>query len=229
MPYGSRNVTPMHVARNRDRDGGPSSQSTAPISRLSELALLNRARARDVDAFEELVGRTETQLYRLAMRYLHDESDSQEVLQDSYLSAWKCLPRFEGRSQFGSWMHRIVVNTSLMRLRIRHRHPEVAIRDVDLGELDEALGTARYASIARSSRPDRPDQKMQSAELLRHLERAVNCLPEKLKEIFLLRDVSEVSTTEAAVKLGVSAPAAKTRLHRARKVLRESLGEYLAS
>jgi RNA polymerase sigma-70 factor (ECF subfamily) len=216
----------MHFVRNKPKDSRPSSQGITPLSRLSEPALIKRARARDVAAFEELVGRTEVHLYRIAMRCVHNESDAQEILQESYLSAWRSLPRFEGRAQFGSWMHRIVVNNSLMLLRTRHRHPEVAIHDIDHAELDEAIGRAAYTSAARDDRPDRPDQLFQSAELLRRIERAVNSLPEKLKEIFLLRDVWEVSTGESAAKLGVSTPAAKTRLHRARTVLRQSLGDY---
>jgi RNA polymerase sigma-70 factor (ECF subfamily) len=200
----------------------------ALLSRLSEPALLKRARARDVGAFEELISRTEVESYRLAMRYVRNESDAQEILQDSYLSAWRSLPTFEGRAQFGSWMHRIVANASLMRLRTRNRHPEVAIHDIDLAELNEAIGQAAHASIGRVDLPHRPDEQFQSAELLRRIETAVNSLPQTLKAIFLLRDVWEVSTGESAARLGVSIPAAKTRLHRARVVLRESLGDYIA-
>jgi RNA polymerase sigma-70 factor (ECF subfamily) len=218
----------MHFVGNKPKQGRPSSQRITPLASLSEPALLKRARARDVSAFEELVGRTEVQLYRVAMRVVHNESDAQEILQESYLCAWRSLPKFEGRSQFGSWMHRIVVNNSLMLLRTRNRHPEVAIHDIDHAELDEAIGRAAYTSTAREDRPDRPDQLFQSEELLRRIETAVNSLPEKLKEIFLLRDVWEVSTGDSAAKLGVSTPAAKTRLHRARSVLRQSLGDYVA-
>jgi len=218
----------MHVVTKNAKHGRPSSRGAATLSLLSEPALLKLARARDVGAFEELVGRTEVHLYRVAMRVVHNESDAQEILQESYLSAWRGLPRFEERSQFGSWMHRIVVNMSLMLLRTRNRHPEVAIHDMALADLDEAIGEATYTSIAREDRPDRPDQQFQSAELLRRIAIAVDLLPEKLKEIFLLRDVLEVSTEESAAKLGVSRPAAKTRLHRARAVLRRSLGDCVA-
>jgi len=218
----------MHVVRNKAHNGRGALPRTAPLWGLSEQELLERARDRDVGAFEELVGRTEVQLYRTALRVVRNESDAQEILQESYLSAWRSLPRFEGRSQFGSWMHRIVVNNSLMQLRTRNRHPEVGIEDVSHVELDEAIAQTVFASSAREARSDRPDQQLQSKELFRRIEATVNALPENLKEIFLLRDVREVSTEDAAEKLGLSRPAAKTRLHRARRVLRQSLGDYVA-
>jgi RNA polymerase sigma-70 factor, ECF subfamily len=217
----------MHVVRNKTEGGGLSSRRTAPLWHLSETDLLERARARNADAFEELVGRTEVQLYRLATRIVSNESDAQEILQESYLSAWRSLPKFEGRALFGSWMHRVVLNNSLMRLRSRNRHPEVGIHGIGDAELDNAIARAIYQSPEREARPDRPDQQLQSKELLRHIGNAVNTLPDKLKEIFLLRDVREVSTEDAAALLGVSRQAAKTRLHRARKVLRQSLDGYV--
>jgi len=218
----------MPVLNSKQADGRQSSRRMALLARLSEPVLLKRARNRDVGAFEELVGRTELKLYRLAMHIVHNESDAQEILQDSYLSAWRSLPTFEGRAQFGSWMHRIVVNTALGRLRTRSRHPEVAIHDLDLSELNEAIDWTRHAPLWLDGPPVRPDEQMQSAELLRRIETAVNLLPHNLRAIFLLRAVGEVSTQGSAATLGVSIPTAKTRLQRARRVLRASLGDYVA-
>jgi RNA polymerase sigma-70 factor, ECF subfamily len=218
----------MHFSTSKTRTSKPSQAPKAPLSRLSESALLKRARRRDVGAFEELVGRTEVRAYRIAMRHVRNESDAQEILQESYLAAWRSLPGFEGRSQFGSWMYRIVVNASLMRLRTRKRHPEVAIHDVDITELDEAMKEATYLSPGRDEWSYGPHQQLQTAELFRRIEIAVDSLPEKMKEVFLLRHVWEVSTGDTAAKLGLSASAAKTRLHRARTELRQSLGEYVA-
>ena len=120
------------------------------------------------------------------------------------------------------------VNTALMRLRTRNRHPEVAIQDLDLSEVNEAIGQARQTALWRENPPDRPDEQLQSAELLRQIETAVNHLPHNLRAIFLLRAVGEVSTQDSAARLGVSIPTAKTRLNRARRVLRASLGDYVA-
>jgi RNA polymerase sigma-70 factor, ECF subfamily len=218
----------MPIIDSTKTDGGPSPGRATMVAHLTEGALLKRARNRDVAAFEELVARTEVQLYRVAMRYVHNESDAQEVLQDSYLSAWGSLAAFEGRAQFGSWMHKIVVNASLMRLRSRNRHPEVAINDIGLAELHQAIGQASPAATGWENWPDRPDEQLQSAELLHRIEIAVDSLPQDLKAIFVLRAVREVSTGDSATTLGVSVAAAKTRLHRARRVLRQSLCEYVA-
>jgi RNA polymerase sigma factor, sigma-70 family len=218
----------MHVVTSNENGGRQSRGRTALLARLSEAALLKRARGRDVGAFEELVGRTEDRLYRLAMRYVRNESDAQEILQNSYLSAWRSLPTFEGRSQFGCWMHRITVNASLMFLRARNRHQEVAINDVEPMELSDAIGRATQKSRAREDWSHSPDEELQYAELRRRIETAVNSLPQNLRAIFLLRDVGEVSTEHTAGTLGISIPAAKTRLHRAHRALRESLGSYVA-
>ena len=218
----------MHVVTRKGKVVGQSHRRTSILASLSEADLVTRVRGKEVGAFEELVDRTEDKLFRLAMRFVRNESDAQEILQESYLAAWRNLPAFEGRSQFSSWMYRIVVNASLMCLRARRRHPEVAIHDVDLAELNKAMGEATCPPRASDYRQDWPDQRMQSAELLRRIETAVNSLPEKLREVFLLRHVSGVSTGDVAARLGLSTPAAKTRLYRARTELRHSLGSYVA-
>ena len=218
----------MHFPKNQAQNDSPPSQKVLRLRRLAESTLLERARSKDADAFEELVDRSELQLYRVAMSVVHNQSDAQEVLQESYLSAWRSLPRFEGRSKFCSWMHRIVVNHSLMHLRVRSRHPEVPIHAVDHAELDDAIAQTVFASLSREEQPDRPDQRLQSAELVQQIQIAVNSLPDKLKQTFLLREVWNASTQAIAAKMGVSKPAAKTRLHRARRELRRSLGDYIA-
>jgi RNA polymerase sigma-70 factor (ECF subfamily) len=162
------------------------------------------------------------------MRYVRNESDAQEVLQNAYLSAWRSLPTFEGRAQFGCWMHRITVNASLMLLRTRTRHPEIAIHDIDPDELNEAICQAARNPGAPNDWTQTPDEEFQGAELRRFIELAVNALPESLKSTFVLREVNEMSTNDTAGELGTSIPAIKTRLHRARRVLRESLGDYVA-
>jgi RNA polymerase sigma-70 factor (ECF subfamily) len=215
----------MHIVTGKKRADGYLPRTRG---RLSEAALLASARDRNVEAFEELVRRTEDKLYRLAMRHVHNESDAQEILQNAYLSAWRSLPSFEGRSSFGSWMHRITVNASLMFLRIRDRHAEVAIHNVDATELNDAIGQAAQKPRTRENLLHRPDEQYQSAELRRRIEIAVNALPPILRSIFLLREIGEMSTEDTADTLGVTIPTAKTRLHRARMALRASLGSYVA-
>ena len=219
-------ISYMHIVISKENSVRQSPRRTARLARLSDSALLNRARGEDVGAFEELVGRTEDRMYRLAMRYVGNECDAQEILQNSYLSAWQNLPTFEGRAQFACWMYRITVNASLMFLRTRsHRH-EVAINDIELMELNDGKATPKPSVQENSSL--RPDEEFQSAELRRHIETATNSLPERLRAIFLLRDVREMSTEETAGALGISVQAAKTRLYRAHMVLRASLASYVA-
>ncbi len=108
----------MEVVTRKEEVGGQPRLRKALLARLSESALLELARRKDVGAFEELVGRTEDRLFRLATWYVGNESDVQEILQTSYLSAWLNLVSFEGRARFGSWTHRVAVNASLMLLRV---------------------------------------------------------------------------------------------------------------
>ena len=216
----------MHIVNSQELCGRQSSRRTVPLARLSDTALVILARDQDVGAFEELVARTEDRVYLLAMRYMRNPSDAQEVVQNSYLCAWRNLPTFQGRSQFGSWMYRITCNAALMLLRTRNRHPEIAINDIEPSELNEAIGHAAQKSITREDWSRRPDEELEFGQLRRRIEIAVNELPPELRTTFLLRDVWEMTTQETASKLGVSIPAAKTRLHRARRALRESLGDH---
>jgi RNA polymerase sigma-70 factor, ECF subfamily len=219
----------MHVTNTKDEAGQKPHRRTAPRGYLSEAAILDRARDRDVAAFEDLVRRTEGRLSRVAMRFVRNEADAEEVLQTAYLSAWRSLPDFEGRARFGSWMHRITVNSALMLLRRRNRRPEIAFDDVEPTQLSTAMSDAMHGLTLRKGGQCRPDHELQSVELSGHIAAAVGLLPPKLKATFLLREGSGMSTREAASTLGVSLTAVKTRLHRARRVLRQALLSYVAS
>jgi RNA polymerase sigma-70 factor (ECF subfamily) len=193
---------------------------------VSDDVLVERARAKDEAAFEELVGRYEDKLYRLAMRFVRNETDAQEILQEAFLSAWRNLPTFEGRAQFGSWMYRVTVNAALMLLRSRNRHPEVTVDDVEPAALNEAVAESGQTLRGGADWSRRADEQLQSQQLRRHIQDSVDALPEGLRAVFLLRDVEEVSTEDTAEMLGLSVPAVKTRLHRARLALRVAIGRY---
>ena len=196
------------------------------LAGLTDEALVARARDKDVAAFEELVGRYDDKLYRLAMRFVRNENDAQEILQDVFLSAWRKLPGFEGRSQFGSWMYRVTVNAALMFLRSRNRHPEVMLDDVEPGVLSKTAGHSVHGSLEDWA--NRPDDQLQSDVLRRHIQEAVDALPEGLRTVFLVRDVEGMSTEETAELLSLSLPAVNSRWHRARLALREAIGRYFA-
>jgi RNA polymerase sigma-70 factor (ECF subfamily) len=196
---------------------------------MSDDALVERARTKDEAAFEELVARYEDKLYRLAMRFVRNETDAQEILQEAFLSAWRNLPAFEGRAQFGSWMYRVTVNAALMLLRSRSRHPEVTVDDVEPTVLNDAVAESGQATRGSSDWSQQADEQIQSKELRQHIQTCVDNLPEGLRTVFLLRDVEEISTEDTAEILGLSVPAVKTRLHRARLALREAIGRYFAA
>ncbi len=195
-----------------------------PPANLSDDQLVERARARDLAAFEELVGRHEERLYRVAMRLLRNENDAREVLQDALLSAWQNLDGFAGRAQFGTWIYRVTVNGALMLLRSRRRRPTVSVEDMTAADLDEAVDESMASSGGDWSK--RPDEQLQSGELKAHIQEALDRLPEILRLVFLLRDVEGLSTEETADMLNVTVPTVKTRLHRARLALRQSINDY---
>lgn len=197
-----------------------------PLADASDEVLVERARGKDEAAFEELVGRYEDKLYRLAMRFVRNETDAQEILQDAFLSAWRNLPAFEGRAQFGSWMYRVTVNAALMLLRSRNRHPEVTVDDIEPTALNDAVAESGQTLRGSADWSQRADEQLQSLEMRRHIQASVDALPEGLRTVFLLRDVEELSTEDTAGLLGLSVPAVKTRLHRARLALRVAIGQY---
>ena len=190
----------------------------------SDEHLVESAKAGDFSAFETLVSRHQERVYRLALRMMGTESDAQEVVQDALLSAWRNLDRFEGKAQFSSWLYRIAANAALMMLRSRRRHPQVSIEDVVMEGSDDP-GIDGFGA-GGDDWSKRPDDQLQSTELRNAIQSAVDDLPEAARTVFLVRDVEGLSTEETAEMLGLSVPAVKTRLHRARLTLREAITRY---
>lgn len=205
----------------------PPSESPAPFAALTDDELVVRARLRDVAAFEALVDRHEEKIYRVAMRFVRNETDAREILQETFLSAWRNLDSFQGKAQFASWLYRVAVNASLMLLRSQKRHPQVAVDDVADETLDQAARTAGPGlGLGGDDWSKRPDEQLQSAELRQAIQTAVDGLPESQRSVFLLRDVDGMSTEETGEFLGVTVPTVKTRLHRARLALRGAISRY---
>ncbi len=189
---------------------------------LSDAALVERVKKKDFGAFEEIIARHEEKIYRLAMRFMRNEADAEEVLQETFLAAWRRIEGFKGESQFGSWLYRVAANTALMRLRSRRRHPEVSAEDLAA----EALEDGALQASSGDDWSKRPDDQLQSEELRRHIQSAVDGLPAMYQTVFLVRDVEGLSTEETAEMLGITVPTVKTRLHRARLALRHAITEY---
>jgi RNA polymerase sigma-70 factor, ECF subfamily len=198
----------------------PSSENATPA--VSDEELVARARAKDYAAFEQLLDRYEDKIFRLAYRFVRNETEAKEILQDTFLSIWRKLDTFKGDAQFSSWLYRVATNAALMRLRAQRRHPEVSTEELPIDYLD------KYGQLPPSGEnwAKRPDDDLQSQELRRHIQEAVDGLPEIYQTVFLLRDIEGLSTEETAEVLEISVPTVKTRLHRARIALRDAISRY---
>jgi RNA polymerase sigma-70 factor (ECF subfamily) len=197
--------------------------ATPPLAGLAEDEVVERAKRGGLEAFEELVERHGDRLYRMAVRLLRDEDDAKEAMQEGLLSAWRRLDQFEGKARFGSWLYRIVANAALMALRTKRRHPSVSLDEAGEEALDER-GHELFESGRNWARM--PDQQLATRELGEHIEAGIAELPESQRVVFLLRDVDEMDTREAALLLGISEESVKTRLHRARLHLRQVISAH---
>jgi RNA polymerase sigma factor (sigma-70 family) len=184
--------------------------------------LLTRAQGGDISAFEELVARHEEKVYGLALRMTRSEADAAEITQDTFLSAYQHLGEFRGEAAFGSWVHRIAANNALMRLR-RQRVLDVVTEDLAGPEFTERGSLAEYPETDWSRRAD---DKILDEELGRAIREATDALPEGYREVFLLKDVEGLSYEEISEMVGISVPAVKSRLHRARLALREAIDAF---
>ena len=188
-----------------------------PVS--DELALVQAAKGGDVSAFEELVRRYDRNVFRIAQHITQNREDAEDVVQDAFLKAYGNLAQFQGQSKFYTWLVRIAVNEALMKLR--RRRPERMV------SLDEDVKTEED-SVPReiADWSPNPEQLYKQAELKDILTRPFRaCLP-AFRTVFVLRDVEGLSTEETAEALGLSIPAVKSRLLRARLQLRERLSRY---
>ena len=184
--------------------------------------LLARAQAGNMSAFEALVARHEDKVYGLALRMTRSEADAAEITQDTFLSAYQHLGEFRGESAFGSWVHRIAANNALMRLR-RQKVLDIVSDEITGPEFTER---GSLAELPDSDWSKRADDKVLDDELGRAIRVATDALPEGYREVFLLKDVEGLSYEEISEMVGISIPAVKSRLHRARLALREAIDAF---
>jgi RNA polymerase sigma-70 factor (ECF subfamily) len=190
--------------------------TTSVPAGFDESALVAQAKAGDQNAFAELVNRYERKIYRLAKNITRNDEDAEDVLQDAFLKAYTHLDNFKGDSKFYTWIVRIAVNEALMRLRKRKTDRSVPLDEpVELGEETVQREIAVWE--------DNPEQQYSQEEWRRILDEAVESLKPDFRTVFVLRDIEELSTEETAETLGISVPAVKSRLLRARLALRETL------
>jgi RNA polymerase sigma-70 factor (ECF subfamily) len=190
-----------------------------PVSSLAgadESVLLAQAREGDTTAFGELVRRYESKIFRLAQHITQNREDAEDVLQETFLKAYEHLDQFQGNSKFYTWVVRIAVNQALMKLRRRKTDKSVS--------LDETIDTGEDTIVREIAAWDEdPEQRFSREEIGTILDSAIQTLEPPYRSVFALRDIEGLSTEETAEALGLSVPAVKSRLLRARLQLREKL------
>lgn len=174
-------------------------------------------------ACAECIERHGRRLHRLAYRILGDSQEAEDIVQETYLRAFRAIHQFEGNASLGTWLYRIAHNASLERLRYKKRRGEIAVAELggdvaagDIGIEDEAADLAAL------------DELIENQESRLYLDQAIASLPEKLRQVLVLRDLDGLSVLETSERLGISPSAVKVRLHRARARLRRTPREYYA-
>ena len=194
----------------------PSSIPATSPPAFDDAALVARAQAGDQEAFAALVNEYSRKIYRLAKNITQNDEDAEDVLQESFLKAYEHLAGFQGNSKFYTWIVRIAVNQSLMKLRKRKGDRFISLDEpVETGEDMVKREIAVWE--------DNPEQRYSRDEMQAILNEAVDSLKPDFRTVFTLRDIEELSTEETAEALGISVPAVKSRLLRARLALREKL------
>jgi len=214
---------PSHVALWVPLARGKSPAVSEVENILVDQALVERARERDIAAFEELVAKHRSRVFGLALRMTGDAGEAEEIVQETFLSAWQNLPRFRGDAAFGSWVHRICANFALMRLRHRRTHPEDLATE-PAGPKFDSEGTLMAFPSYDWSRGT--EEKALDHELRRAIEQAASTLPDDYRTVFLLKDLEGLSYEEIAEATSSTVPAVKSRLHRARLALREAIEAF---
>ena len=186
---------------------------------IDEGTLVAQSRDGDTRAFGELVRRYEGKIFRLAQHVTQNREDAEDVLQETFMKAYEHLDQFKGDSKFYTWIVRIAVNQALMKLRRKKTDRSVSIdENIDTGEDTVVREIAVW--------DENPEQQFGREELGQILDEAVQSLRPAFRTVFVLRDIEELSTEETAEALGISVPAVKSRLLRARLQLREKLTRF---
>jgi RNA polymerase sigma-70 factor (ECF subfamily) len=185
----------------------------------ADVDLVRRLKAGDEDAYADVVRTLGGRMLSVARRFLHDEEAARDAVQDAFLSAFRGIHNFDGEAQLGTWLHRIVVNAALMKLRTRRRKPEQSIEPM----LPAFAEDGHHASRPVIAWTESAEQALLRREARERVRAAIADLPESYRTVLLLRDIEERSTREAADLLGITENALKLRLHRARQALATKL------
>ena len=194
-----------------------SNEGEERLSDATDEELVRRSKEDDERAFGELISRYESKVYSLALRMIRNPEDAEDVLQDTFLRAYRGIKSFQGASTFSTWIYRITANSALMRLR-KKQLPTVSIEDQD--ERETPVNIADWTPG--------PVEQLMTQELQQEMDAAIESLPPEFQQVFILRDVEERSNAEVAEILDLSVAAVKSRLHRARLKVRNRLAGYFS-
>jgi RNA polymerase sigma factor (sigma-70 family) len=182
---------------------------------VTERELVNRARAGDQDAFEQLVLDNQNRIYSLAVRMSGSQEEGADLAQEAFLKAWQGLGSFQGESSFSTWLYRLATNVCIDHLRKQRRRREVEpVESLD----DEARNWSEPADWSQD-----PQQRLERAELSRAVERGLQALPEHQRQILVMRELSGLSYQEIGARLDLDLGTVKSRIARARLALRKIL------
>jgi len=192
--------------------------------KLDDSRLVALARSGKPAVFRTIMQRHNRRLYRVARGVLGDESEAEDVVQETYVKAFESLAQFRGDSSLSTWLTRIAINEALGRKR--KRRPMADLASLDMAD---EQGEMRVLMFPGARLDSNPEANAGRAEIRRLLEHAVDDLPEAFRIVFVMREVEQMSVEETAAQLGIRAETVKTRLHRARRLLREALEAKLGS
>lgn len=181
--------------------------------------LVNRAQAGEEAAFTEIVNLYSDKLFTLLVRMLRDRTEAEDALQETFLTLVEKIDTFKGNSRLYTWLYRIASNIALMKIRSRGGRIQV---DIDESTVSNQVHSGDYMTI-----PENPEEKLNKEQLGEVLDSAVKKLPPNFRQVFILRDIEQISGRETAEILGISEDNVKTRLRRARMALRDLLSEAM--
>lgn len=174
------------------------------------------------ETFNEIVNRYGDKIFRLAIRITHNQSDAEEVLQEVFVTLIEKLDTFREESKFSTWLYRVAANTSFMHLRTEKKY----VNDISLEYYVPYHEYGKLKGVEIKDWSNRPDEVLLSTEAMGIIDKMINELPELSRIVVHLRDIEGLSNGEVAGVLGLSIPAVKSGLHKARLFLRDKLSDY---
>jgi RNA polymerase sigma-70 factor (ECF subfamily) len=193
------------------------------LTAYSEDELVALARHGDEPAIRQLIKRNNQQLFRVARSVLRNEPEAEDVVQETYVRAFTKLDSFRGDSRFSTWLTRIALNDALGR--VRQRRPTVELTEIDVASVSN---TGSIVMFPTSLNPPAADSELTRKEMRKLLEQAIDDLPDSFRIVFILRDVEGLSIEETTEQLGLKPETVKTRLFRARRLMRSAIEERLS-